>query len=67
MGLADQARDKAKGRRSTAHQALPHGPSLEEAVRQVGADILTEPIPPMLLQALNGKRGETKAEAERRE
>jgi hypothetical protein len=66
MGLADQARDKAERRWFPAHRAVPDGPGTEEALRQVGADILNEPIPDRLLQALQGKRRESEAKSERR-
>ena len=59
--MAVRASDKGKRRRSTAHGALADGPSLEETLRQAGTDILNEPIPESLLQALQGKRGEAVA------
>jgi hypothetical protein len=59
--LAVRASDKGERRRSTAHPALADGPSLEEVLRQVGEDIVNDPIPESLLQALQGKRGEAVA------
>jgi len=57
--LAVRASDKGERRRSTAHRALADGPSLEEVLRQVGEDIVNEPIPESLLQSLlPGKRCE---------
>jgi hypothetical protein len=38
----------------------------DEALRRVGADILDEPIPEKLRQALDGKRGEAEVKPERR-
>ena len=59
--MAVRASDKGERRRSTVRRALADGPSLEETLRQVGTDILNEPIPESLLQALQGKRGEAVA------
>jgi hypothetical protein len=37
-----------------------------EALQRIGADILDEPIPEKLRQALDGKRGEAEVKPERR-
>jgi hypothetical protein len=54
-----QQRDKAV-KRWFSDPAAPPDASLDESLRQVGADLLGEPIPESLLQALCG----TECEAE---
>jgi hypothetical protein len=65
-GFAGQVSDKAKKHWSTAHQARPDDPGLEEVLPQLGSDILNEPIPERLLQALQSKRGQAEAKSKRR-
>ena len=53
-----QASDKAV-RRWFSDRAAQSDASLDESLRQVGADLLGEPIPERMLQALYGTECET--------
>jgi hypothetical protein len=55
-----QESDKA-ARRWFRGRAAPPEASLDESLRQVGADLLGEPIPERLLQALYGTQGEAES------
>jgi Anti-sigma factor NepR len=48
-------RDRPTQRRASDHPIDP----LDEALRQIGADVLNEPVPDRLLQVLRGLRGES--------
>jgi hypothetical protein len=55
-----QHSDKAAKRWFSDRAAQPDA-SLDEPLRQVGADLLGEPIPEKLLQALYGTQGEAES------
>jgi hypothetical protein len=55
-----QKSDEA-ARRWFRDRAAPPDASLDESLRQVGADLLGEPIPERLLQALYGTQGEAES------
>jgi hypothetical protein len=64
IALWDRARKAAKHWFADSRAQADAG--RDGALRRVGADILNEPIPEKLLEALHGERGEAEAKPKRR-